>query len=585
MGELETKLPEPRQLHFSCLDRERLVHFVCWHWHQKASPWWEAIRWADGICSCDFFWACHLLWDKGQCFRLSLEKLPLVRAPDRSPPFSEHCSFTHCREGLCPASLQQPACLVVLSEHVLGWLTLTPQLRFSLVEFCPSDLLTTSSLSLLWAWQHTDLQTASRGSCQNSHFVSWLFQTHHQRWRGEVKLGRWYLLRPNRFFPIQSEAEITCAAKQEAKVNEMHKYSTCWGSAGWLTGKTLFKGDNSGGTMDFSPKRFLEFRFSIGCSKTNALAISENSPPLYSDLSLSTTYLLHFFHFFTVVFSFVYLILTDSLMFFYKLIFLKPLSRWNLACQIVLGKQSLLIIASSFTGAGVRQLSATACTHRGGTNKVTWWSHVYEDGTGTQKYNLVPITLHVLPKETEGKPCPNHSGTLSVYHEAWHTRGVEEMFDELTAVVLPIAWHTASTEYIFVPVEIRPKEVHWFAEWQSYSILFQHAVLWFFKNMYLCVTCRQIYFLCNPWSKRQTASCAGNMLNGTFTYTILSWNWFNKSNNNKCLNLLSIYYVLRTIILDITDKKDIVLALKKLRVKNVICGVLLAGGWSYFVKH
>lgn len=114
---------------------------------------------------------------------------------------------------------------------------------FSLVESCPPDLLTI--LSLLWARKHINLQTALCGSCQNAHFTSWLFQAHHQGWHGRIKLERWYLVMPNWSFSTKSKAQITCAVKQEEKVNEIIN-STCWGSAGWLTGKTWFKGDNVG---------------------------------------------------------------------------------------------------------------------------------------------------------------------------------------------------------------------------------------------------------------------------------------------------------------------------------------------------
>lgn len=120
------------------------------------------------------------------------------------------------------------------------------------------------------------------------------------------------------FCPTKSEAQVTCAIMQERRVSKMHKYSTCWGSAGWVTLKTRFRVDKVG---TFSPKPFLDFRFSIGCSKRSALAIREHSPALLSSLVPAPTPFSAFSHFSTAEFPFVYLILTGSLMFFCKLIF------------------------------------------------------------------------------------------------------------------------------------------------------------------------------------------------------------------------------------------------------------------------
>lgn len=102
------------------------------------------------------FWACHLLWDWGQLFQNFFGEGALREGSGSELSFSEGCSLTCRCDGLYPAppawaSLQRPACLMALSEHTLGWPTLTPQPFFSQVEVCPSDLLTMASLLLLWA--------------------------------------------------------------------------------------------------------------------------------------------------------------------------------------------------------------------------------------------------------------------------------------------------------------------------------------------------------------------------------------------------------------------------------------------------
>lgn len=165
--------------------------------------------------------------------------------------------------------------------------------------------------------------------------------------------------------------------------------------------------------------QFLEFGFSIGCSKTDALARRVNSPPLLSSFPtlLHNTFTV-LFHFFMVMFSFVYLIRIDSAMFFHKLIFLKPLSRWDLVCQTVLGKQSVLIIASSFTGAGVRQLSGMGM-HSLYTEVATAKcpGEATDIRTALDLRNITLYLQHymVSPKRLRAKPHLTHFKSPSAY--------------------------------------------------------------------------------------------------------------------------------------------------------------------------
>lgn len=144
-------LKQTEQLHFSYLDSHRLSGSVC-TLAQKARLWWRTIRPADGVCSVTIgLSACSGTRDS--CFRFSLEATP-KEGPVSVPAFQGVLLPLLVPDGLYPppawAALQWPVYLVVFSEHMLKWWTLTPPLLFSLVEFCPPDLLTTSSLSLLW---------------------------------------------------------------------------------------------------------------------------------------------------------------------------------------------------------------------------------------------------------------------------------------------------------------------------------------------------------------------------------------------------------------------------------------------------
>ena len=104
------------------------LSFCEWYWHQKASPreelsgqQMESAHVTSGLVP--FSGTRDSVLD-------SLWRTASHQGSGSEPPFSEGHSLTCCPEGLWLAFLQWPTSQVAQSEHVLGWLTPTPQLLF-----------------------------------------------------------------------------------------------------------------------------------------------------------------------------------------------------------------------------------------------------------------------------------------------------------------------------------------------------------------------------------------------------------------------------------------------------------------------
>lgn len=257
-------LKQRDQLHFSYLDSHRLSGSVC-TLAQKARLWWRTIRPADGVCSVTTGLS-TFSGTRDSCFRFSLEAAPSW-GPWVSSCFQGVLLPHLPLDGLYPppawAPLRWPVYLVVLSEHMLGWRTLTPLLLFSLVEFCPLDLLTTSSLSLLWVLTAHRLADSIQSSLPGFTFKFLIIPGTSSKvtcwsWVREMISTQAKLILLPRF-----EAQIILGSKagRKKKISEMHKYSACWLWAGQLTVKTWFKGDTAGITVTFPPNSFSSLDF------------------------------------------------------------------------------------------------------------------------------------------------------------------------------------------------------------------------------------------------------------------------------------------------------------------------------------
>lgn len=143
----------------------------------------------------------------------------------------------------------------------------------------------------------------------------------------------------------------------------------------------------------------------------NALAIRE--PPLsyQSSLSLCHTYLLYisFLHSFVLL----CLLFFPTSWFFKAFQQMKP-SMSNCPWDAVFAYYSI-IFHWCWSRSAAREWHSLIL-HRGDTNKVPSWSHRCQNRIGSQKYDLVPITLNIFPKETWGKPCVTHFWIPAAYH-------------------------------------------------------------------------------------------------------------------------------------------------------------------------
>lgn len=221
-------------------------------------------------------------------------RFPLRRALGHSPPFSKYCGLTHL--GFSPV-------ICLSSGSVRTYIgTADTHTRAS---FCPGPWLN-SALQISWQcchscfcglWQHINLQTASHGSYQNSHFTSWLSQAHHQWWHGQVR-DRKATQAKLIFLPIKCETLTMCTVKQEeslwnAWVERLPGISCQLSAKAWSRVIVLVV------ISDFYPVKFLELIFWLDCSEMNAL---NNKRPFPIFLIILTCLYLSLFHDTSIIF-------------------------------------------------------------------------------------------------------------------------------------------------------------------------------------------------------------------------------------------------------------------------------------------